>query len=454
MDNMDKQRESSKKRRKRIMAAFLALVFVMSMILTMRAQIRFSGLNYAGQVAEYAAHLTEDNTSYLSKSTLDRAWIILRSTIRHPRTYQDYDMYASIAIAREDYESAIPNMRGCIETYDGGDTEALAMLYLRLASLYVLQEDYRNGIEALDRATDLDRDLAAAWFLRAQLDLTLGDAQAAIEDLSVYRTLEGSDPIILSSLGDLYETIEDYSAAIECYTAGLADERSYSVDLFANRARCLALTGRLDEAGTDLETYFERGGSDPEGEAAALLAVCRMNSEDYAGAYEMFHRALRDGYASPESIYSQSVLCAYLSGDYAAAVKDGERAIELAEAKGENSGEYHFWVGLANLVSGSYAEATAHFDDAAERRDDIQDLSYYRGVSALALGENETAVDFFTDAVENGESVTQSLYNRAVAYLTLERPEEACQDLKEVLERGDEPELSQKAEELLAELLS
>ena len=37
---------------------------ILGMVLTMRAQIRFSGLNYVGQVAEYAAHLTEDNTAY------------------------------------------------------------------------------------------------------------------------------------------------------------------------------------------------------------------------------------------------------------------------------------------------------------------------------------------------------------------------------------------------------
>ena len=91
------------------------------------------------------------------------------------------------AFAREDYETAVPYMRGCVDTYDGGDNKELAMLNLRLASLYVLQEDYTAGVEALDRAIELDGTLAAAWFLRAELQLTLGDAAAAVEDLGEQR---------------------------------------------------------------------------------------------------------------------------------------------------------------------------------------------------------------------------------------------------------------------------
>ena len=447
---MEKRNESSKKLWQRLMAAFLVVVFILGMVLTMRAQIRFSGLNYVGQVAEYAAHLTEDNTAYLSRGTLDRAWTILRSTVRRPRSYEDYDMYASLAIAREDYETAVPYMRGCVDTYDGGDNKELAMLNLRLASLYVLQEDYTAGVEALDRAIELDGTLAPAWFLRAELQLTLGDAAAAVEDLGVYRTLESSDAVILASLGSLYETTGDLEAAVECYSAGLADQRSYSVDLLCDRARCLVLLGRLDEARQDLDSYFARDGEDPDGEAAAMLAVCRMNDEDYAGAYEMFHRALRDGYATPYLLYSQSVLCAYLCGDYAAAIHDGEKAIALAEENGENSGELHFWVGLAGLVSGDYAAADVHLQQASDLRADLADLSYYRGVSALAQGEIEAAIAYFTDSAERGESITQSLYDRAVCYLALENIEEAAADLRTVIERGDEQELSAKAEELLA----
>ena len=446
---MEKERTSNSRIWIRLSAGLLALVFVLSMYLTLRAQIRFSGLNFIGQVSEYAARVTEDNTGYLSQSTLDRAWTILRATVRRPRTYSDYEMYSSLAIAREDYAAAIPYLQGCIDTYDGGDDAELAVLYLRLASLHVLEKDYDGALPLLDTATGLDPTLAAAYFLRAEMRLTTGDSAGAVEDLGTYRTLDGSDPLILVSLADLYESTGDYKAAVECYTAGITDEKVYSVDMLAGRARCYVLLGEMDRAETDLETYFSRNGTDPDGEAAAMLAVCRMNREDYSGACEMFHRAIRDGYANPYILYGQSVLCAYMSGDYPLAVQDGEKAIQGAEEQGEDSAELHFWVGLAHLVMQEYPQAGEHFSRAAEQNGSLKDLSYYRGVSALAQEETEEAIGHFTRSVELGESLTASLYDRAICYLALERYEEAKADLLQVIERNDDPSLTAQAQELM-----
>ena len=139
--SMDGQREEKRHTGRRVLAILMVLFLVLSMFLTYRAQIRFSGLNYVGQISEYAARVTEDNTGYLSQSTLDRAWTILRTTIRHPRTYEDYNMYSSIAIAREDYTGAAEYLQGCIETFGSeGETTELALLYLRVgAEHFVLQ---------------------------------------------------------------------------------------------------------------------------------------------------------------------------------------------------------------------------------------------------------------------------------------------------------------------------
>ena len=55
---MDRQRQSGSHIVQRILALLMALALILSMYLTLRAQIRFSGLNYVGQVAEYAAQVT------------------------------------------------------------------------------------------------------------------------------------------------------------------------------------------------------------------------------------------------------------------------------------------------------------------------------------------------------------------------------------------------------------
>ena len=437
---------------RRLLALTMALALVLSMYLGLRAQIRFSGLNYVGQISEYAARMTAENTGYLSENTLDRAWTILRATIRRPRTYEDYEMYASIAIAREDYAGAAEYLQGCIDTYRGDDAEELATLHLRQASVYVLTEEYDKALSRLDRTLELAPTLSPAWFLRAQLNAAAGETDKAAADLAVYKDLDGSDPVILSSLGPLYESAGDYESAIECYTAGLTDERAYQVSWFSYRARCRLQLGDTAGAKQDLEEYFSRKGEDPKGEAAAMLAVCRMDEGDYPGALSMFHRSAADGYEEPYLLYSQSVLCAYLSGEYRISAADGEKAIMLAEAEGESSTELHFWTGLAYMVQEEYTAAAEHFTAAQEKDETLRDVSYYLGICALGQGDSEQAIEQFTASVEREENVTASLYNRAVCYLQLGQELAARTDLNAVRERDDDPDLTAQAQELLSTL--
>ena len=409
---------------RRLLALTMALALVLSMYLGLRAQIRFSGLNYVGQISEYAARVTAENTGYLSENTLDRAWTILRATIRRPRTYEDYEMYASIAIAREDYAGAAEYLQGCIDTSRGDDAEELATLHLRQASVYVLTEEYDKALSRLDRTLELAPTLSPAWFLRAQLNAAAGETDKATADLAAYKDLDGSDPVILSSLGPLYESAGDYESAIECYTAGLTDERAYQVNWFSYRARCRLQLGDTAGAKQDLEEYFSRKGDDPKGEAAAMLAVCRMDEGDYPGALSMFHRS----------------------------AADGEKAIALAEAGGESSTELHFWTGLAYMVQEEYTAAAEHFTAAQEKDETLRDISYYLGICALGQGDTEQAIEQFTASVEREENVTASLYNRAVCYLQLGQELAARTDLNAVRERDDDPDLTAQAQELLSTL--
>ena len=205
-------------------------------------------------------------------------------------------------------------------------------------------------------------------------------------------------------------------------------------------------------AGKDLEEYFRLDGEDPNGEAAATLAACRMNESDYSGAVEMFHRAISNGYEKPYVLYSQSVLCAYLSGDFPTAIRDGKKAVEGFEAAKENSAELESWIGMACMAQGDYSQATEYFIKASEQDSKLENIFYYLGVSNLAEGETEKAIEYFTMSVEKEESVTASLYNRAVCYLKQGLIESAKDDLGAVTERNDDPELTIQAAELLNQL--
>lgn len=447
--SMENRKISKKRIALRVLALAVALVLAGGVYLTTQARIRFSRLNYVGQVAEYAANLTADETDYLTRGRLDRAWRILKTTIRKPKTYDDYELYASIAIAREDYGNAAKYLEGCIDTYDKPGVRDLAVLQLRLASLYVLQGNYADALTRLDEAVRTDPELAAAYFLRAQMHMALDDTDAAVADMRTYQDLPGSDPLILASLGGLYESCGEYTRAIDCYTMGIENKETYDVELYKDRARCRILSEDIRGAKQDLDTYFGLDGRDEKGEAAALLAMCRMDAQDYAGAYEMFHRAVEDGYETPYLLYSQATLCAYLAEDYSGAAMDGLEAIRGMDEAGENSGEVHYWVALAYLIQENYGLCRTHLEQAQRLQPQMSDIPYYMGVCAMAQGENEDAIGYFTESLEKGENTEMSLYDRAVCLLQEGLLEEAAADLTQLKAQTKDAELTAQADELL-----
>ena len=308
------EKKLPKKLWRRLLAAFMALVLIAAMFLGYAAQIRFGQLQYVGTVLEHAASVTADNTEYLSESTLKRAWNILRYAVGKPKTYDEFEMYASLAIARQDYAGAIPYMQGCIDQYPGGSPREEAVLHMRLGSLYALSDDVENAITSFGRAIETEPALADAYLLRAQMLSLAGRQEAVVADIRSYDALVGDNPAIRVAVGGLYESAGEYESAAACYTLGLEQSGGTDPELLAARGRCLVLTENLGAARQDFIDFFANGGQDPTGEYNLMLGLCRMEAEEYQQALNSFHNALNAGYAQQALVYSQCVLCAYVLG--------------------------------------------------------------------------------------------------------------------------------------------
>ena len=432
----------------RLLALVLAVIIFFNLFLTIEAQIRFSERQFVGKVAEYAASVTEDNTKYLSKGNLDRAWDVLKTLIRKPRTYDDYDLYASIAIAREDYGNAVQYMQGCIDNYDGGSDKELAVLYLRQASLFVLTEEYEKAVKYLDKAEELDESLSATYFMRAEMKMVLGDMEGATEDVNRYIELDGGDPVIMASLGQLYESTGNPAKAAECYAIATETDAHAYVD----RARCLIMTEDFDKAKRCLEIFRGYSSEDRGGEVSAMLGVCLMNAEEYQEAAKEFRTAVEHGYATPHLMHEQAMMCSYIAGDYETAIKDGLKAVETKKATGEAIASTEIIIGLCNLVNGQYAEAEANFQAALDEDPDLADTKYYLALCAMSLEEYDRAASLYTESISRNEDVTASLYNRAVCRLNLDDVDGAKEDFTAVIERNDDSELTVQAQEALEAL--
>jgi tetratricopeptide (TPR) repeat protein len=429
----------------RILAAVLLAVFVLSLYLNIQARIIFSGSQFVGKVAEYAAGVTEDTTGYLTEGRLERAWDVLTTLVKKPRTYDQYETYASIAIAREDYENAIQYMQGCVDTYDAGNENELAVLELRLASLYVLTGKYGEALTHLDRAVAHDRDLGTAYFMRAEMKMILGDMDGATADVKKYLELDGGDPVIMVSLGQLYESTGEPARAAECYALAVDDQPHSYVDM----ARCLILTEDLTQARQCLEKFRTVSSEDANGEVSAMMGVCLMNDREYTRAAEEFHTAVANGYSAVHLMYEQAMMCFYLSEDFGNAATDGRKAVEAKKAAGEPVASAAVWTGLSLLMLGEHAEARSFFETAKEEDDSTQQVRYYLGLCDMSLGEYESAVQLFTESMDRGESITACLYNRGVCRAALGDTKAARQDLNLVVKRNDDAELTKQAQELL-----
>ena len=448
---MKNKRSFGKTTAYRILAVFLIALFFLGTYATLRANIRFSRLKYVEDTAKYAADITGENAEYLSENRLERAWKILRTSVKQPQTYEDYDLYVSIAIAREDLEGAADYLQGCIDTCEGTASD-LAVLHMRRGSLFILQEANEQAMRELDIALEEDPYLAPAYYLRAQLYAQDDETEKALSDYRTYISLNGRDPEITASLAEVFEAAGEPENALICYDAGIETGTAAGPEKYAGRARCRITAGDTAGAEDDLEQYFMLTDEDPGGAAAAMLGMCRMESGDYKGAAEMFSRALENGYTDEALLYGQSQLCHYALEEYEAAAEDGEKAAAAAEKSGSDAAEAHFWTGMAYMALENYPDAQKHLASVETADPARQDIHYYLGVCAMAVEEDEKAAEEFTASIERKESTAECLYNRAICYIRLNRAEEAEKDLAEAAETAEEPELAEDAETLLEEL--
>ena len=449
---------------RRVLAALSALVLIMAMFLGYAAQIRFGQLQYVGTVLEHAASVTADNTDYLSESGLKRAWNILRYAVGKPRTYEEYEMYTSLAIARTAYHEAIPYMQGCIDLYTGDSNREKGVLYLRLGSLYALSDDVANAVAAFDQAIATEPNLADAYLLRAQMNALAGRQEIVVADIQRYDALTGENPAMAGSLGNLYEGAGDYENAVRCYSLAIEYSGGTEPVLLASRGRCYVLQQKLEPAMRDLNDFFTSGGTDPTGEYNLMLGLCQMEAGEYSKALNAFHNALNAGYPQRAMVLSQCILCAYIIGDYETVITDGESCLEaLAAQQGKETDlpiiqeqmlpeEVHHWVGLSRMAGQDFAGAKKEFLCIKDLNKAPEGIEYYLGLCCASLMENAEAAEHYTRSIDRQEMVSLSLYNRGVAYLQLGKPEDGLADLLAVLQRNDDADAMAATTALLTEL--
>ena len=444
---MDNKKESTKRFRPltKVLAVVLVICIFFSAYLSVMTQVRYEQKQYVNTILELASNVTAENTAYLTASRVDRAIYFLKMLVRKPHTYEQFEQYASLYIAREDYGTAIEYMKQGLDVYDPDDIPGVAQLNLRIGCLFVLTGQYEEAVSFFNTAIGKKPDLADAYVLRAQMMYELGYTASAVCDMNKYAELSGNSPAIQSSLGLLYESIGDIEHAYECYTVAIDSADEPDAEIYYSRARCCMQLEDAEGACADLEQFFAAGGTDTDGSAAAMLCYSRGKGGDYAGALEMGKIAVEKGYIDSAAVYSQCVLYAFCVEKYSEAAEYAHKAIAL----GVSDAEMYQWAAVSEMTLGDYEKAVKDFQSALLADPQLTDARYNLAVCLMALEQYSEAKCWYTASIDAGENITASLYARGVCCFMTDDIEGGTADLLAVIERNDDKKIVEDAKALL-----
>ena len=364
---------------------------------------------------------------------------------------EGFELLADLAITEERYQDAAGYLERVLELSEGLEAEALSRLCLKTASVYVMCGNTDRATQLLDRTLELNEASLEALLLKAQLALEAGDSLVAMEALERYVELAPEDLNTRLSLARLYESLNDYPAAVTEYEL-LYEKQSGDESHYLNALRCSFLAGNQEEAMAKFDGYLEQTGQDSDYYPVALFlrAACVMQLGRLDEAEEGFRQAIDFGY-DKDACMEQIALCCFERGDYQ---QTADYAVELLETEARlNTPELVYQrLGASMMMLERYEEAVKYLDEAKELGLELTGNAYYRGVSLLALHRYDEAAADFGTSIEQGFLTQFCYYNRGVCYVQLLDYEKAALDMEMTLTSGQDPELIEAAREILLQI--
>ncbi len=178
-----------------------------------------------------------------------------------------------------------------------------ALAWARLASAYlnaeVLQgppseDQNRRVLDALDRAIQLDPNLAWAYYTRSGFDMSVGwNWAAAKADIEHARQVDPRFDLLPSAFGDLALVSGDVNRAVEFYEEDLA-RNPLDPNALDSLSTALCAAGRLEQC---LQTRLSLLELHPEFDGAHSSAgVARLYAGQFAEALELMQREPNEAY--------------------------------------------------------------------------------------------------------------------------------------------------------------
>ncbi|NCC75440.1 MAG: tetratricopeptide repeat protein [Clostridia bacterium] len=394
------------------LSRIVAVLLIAALVLMFLGQTRIRPQDWPdGPEAIAAQYLYNENT-FIDQNQILRGGEAAVAAFSAPRSFADYEQLAEIAIAKGQYDKALPAISSCIELAAAGrDAKLLASLYLKKGCLETLTGEDSRALSSLDLAVQLNPDLAEAWLVQTEIQIRQQVWPLAAQSLGHYLQLKPEDTRLLAAQAEIQEMNGDYPGAISTYTQSLVRHQM-----------------------SDPAIWLRRGS-------------CYLQIDDFAQAAADFRQSLS---LKPGNLTVQEnlALCYLLLEDYESVLAIGSDVADLDQV----SGEFLQHLGLSALALDRAADAESFFTQSIARQEDLSANYYYRGVSFLVLEHYANAQADFTTSIQRGEMLQLSYYNRGVCAAHLENYQLAQADMQQTLTLGEDDQLNQAAQSLLRQL--
>jgi len=276
-------------------------------------------------------------------------------------------------------------------------------------------------------AINIDPNLVEAYFNRANLNIKLGETDAAIEDFDMVNKLDPKDDEAWLKNGNLNFDQKDYQKAATKY-AGYLDLEPKELAIYDRIINCLrniedyqkALVyakKKLDVKETP-ETYFE-------------IANLNYILKNYTAAEASYREAIEE---SPANIdyHNGLALSLFYQDRYDAAI--GECNIVLRTDKNNKRAlltrarSYHKKIEYTYAINDMSKVIVLYKDD-----DDYLDNLNYRGDLYLEFSQHMNAISDYSKVIAKDDENIYALYKRAQAYEEITRNDEAKEDLAKIV---------------------
>ena len=268
-----------------LIAIILVVVVVVNTVWVGAAQVSIQRTE-TDDAQGNASNYLVDNTSYVSRNTLERMYEVL-AMYQTPSDWQGYEEQAGIFIAKEKYEKALECIGKAVELSDTATDAEKASLWLQKGCLHTIRGEYEEALEALEKSVTYNPESSECYLILAQIYLEQGDEEKTLLNMEAYLELNPGNAEAEAMIGQLYMAKQDYTTAKKWLKQ--AQESSGSAEAYYQYGLCSIQESNFEEAEEYLSKALEV--DDTIEEAYYYRGICRLTTGAYEEALEDLRQA-------------------------------------------------------------------------------------------------------------------------------------------------------------------